>query len=83
MSRYIYQEDASSSWGELERAVPCADLCHCTQTMNSSRVHDYLLSVSVATHELNFWSVVRPYLRQPQCIPSVSTVCSDICLCDS
>ena len=49
-------EDALTSWGEPEGAADCADLCHGTQTMNSSRVCDRLLSVWAATMATHAWT---------------------------
>ena len=39
-------EDASASWGEPKPAAYCGD-CHGTQTIDSNRVCDCLLSVRV------------------------------------
>ena len=35
-----------------------SDLCHGTQTMNSSRVCDYLLSVKAATMAIEAWTMI-------------------------
>ena len=55
-------EDALALWGEAERAAHCTRLCHGTQTMNSSRACDCLLSVREATVETHAWTKLHTQL---------------------
>ena len=54
----ITRENASSSWDKPEGA---ADLCHGTQTMNSSRVCGCLLSVRAATMATHAWTKLHAH----------------------
>ena len=62
--------------GEPEQTAHCADLCHATQTMNSGRVCDCLLSVRAATNGYACMGLSFTHKPWAESLPFTSAVCA-------